>query len=332
MLVSIIVPVYNSEDYLDECIKSITNQTYLNWELVLVNDGSTDNSEVICCSYANSYPNISYYKKDNGGVSSARNYGIEHAKGDFITFVDSDDYLDRNCLRFLTDHLCSSEVSMVVGGLKYHSTNGKEELVRFRLQSGSYSVQSVYKALIDDGSLSGFTFHSSCAILYNLNYIKEKQIRFNEQLKFNEDGLFTTEYCLKNSHSRICVDFSQGIYIYRYNAESASKNIDIDRYIRDMQSIERILCNYTIENINEQLLYRKVTVVIDLFGIYRRQGSLTYRFVKQSLRNDEIELGIRLLPINQQRFSKKMLCMLLKKRRFLLVYILFQLHGLYNRN
>ena len=93
--VSVIVPVYNVEAYLDKCLNSLVNQTLKEIEIIVVNDGSKDNSEKIIEKYKEKYPEkIKYYKKENGGLSSARNYGLKYAIGEYVAFVDSDDYVD----------------------------------------------------------------------------------------------------------------------------------------------------------------------------------------------------------------------------------------------
>ena len=102
MLISVIIPVYNVEDYLHYAIESLVKQTYENFEIILVNDGSTDKSGELCDSYAQSYANVSVYHKENVGLSDARNYGIKKAKGDFITFLDPDDYLEEYSLELLS--------------------------------------------------------------------------------------------------------------------------------------------------------------------------------------------------------------------------------------
>ena len=94
-LVSIIVPVYNIEKYLEQCINSLINQTYSNIEIILVNDGSNDRSSNICERYEKKIDNIMLLNKPNGGLSDARNYGISAAKGEYIVFVDGDDYVDK---------------------------------------------------------------------------------------------------------------------------------------------------------------------------------------------------------------------------------------------
>ena len=92
--VSVIVPVYNVEKYIKKCLESLVNQTLRDIEIIVVNDGSQDKSKEIIAEYVRKYPNIVYVEKENGGLSDARNYGMKYAKGDYIAFVDSDDYVD----------------------------------------------------------------------------------------------------------------------------------------------------------------------------------------------------------------------------------------------
>lgn len=97
-MISIIVPVYQAELTLSRCIESITGQSYLNWELLLINDGSSDSSGEICNKYSEKDPRIKVYHKINGGVSSARNLGLDKASGEFVTFIDSDDWIEPHTL------------------------------------------------------------------------------------------------------------------------------------------------------------------------------------------------------------------------------------------
>ena len=104
MKFSIIVPVYNVEKYLEKCLESILNQTFKDFEAIIVNDGSTDNSQEIIDKYVNKDQKIfKSFKKENGGLSDARNFGIERAKGEYIVFLDSDDYIDENLLNTLNN-------------------------------------------------------------------------------------------------------------------------------------------------------------------------------------------------------------------------------------
>ena len=116
-MVSVIVPVYNVEEYVEHCIQSVVSQTYTNWELILVDDGSDDASGKICEDYAGKYDNISYYRIDHSGVSAARNHGMEYAKGEFFLFADSDDWLADNMLETLLKE--GDGADMTVCGVYY---------------------------------------------------------------------------------------------------------------------------------------------------------------------------------------------------------------------
>lgn len=116
--ISVIVPVYKAEQYLDRCVKSILEQTYQNFELILVDDGSPDNSPSLCDEWAKNDNHIYVIHKENGGASSARNAGLKIAKGNWIAFADSDDWLDRTALKTLYDLANQYNVPMAIGGMR----------------------------------------------------------------------------------------------------------------------------------------------------------------------------------------------------------------------
>ena len=119
-LISVIVPIYNVEPYLDRCVGSLVRQTYDNLEILLVDDGSTDNSGVLAEDWGRKDSRITVYHKKNGGLSDARNYGIDRAKGRYLSFVDSDDFVDEAFLQVLYDMLICAEAQMsVVGFLRF---------------------------------------------------------------------------------------------------------------------------------------------------------------------------------------------------------------------
>ena len=147
-LISIIVPVYNVEEYLKQCLDSILDQTYRNWELILVNDGSTDSSGLICQEYAEKDARIRYYEKENGGLSDARNYGIEQAQGEYLTFVDSDDFLDASHLNVLYNALVNNDVDISIANY----TNYQTSTATFYLHTFGDYYEKIYTSeeLIDD--------------------------------------------------------------------------------------------------------------------------------------------------------------------------------------
>ncbi|HFI0131604.1 TPA: glycosyltransferase family 2 protein [Streptococcus suis] len=131
-LVSIIVPIYNVEKFLPRCIESICNQTYENIEILLINDGSTDESEQICVDFMARDPRIRYFLKENGGLSDARNYGIERACGNYLAFIDSDDFVESDFILRLYDALVQQNASVAIAGFSKVDENGtilkKEQL------------------------------------------------------------------------------------------------------------------------------------------------------------------------------------------------------------
>ena len=124
--VSVIVPVYNVEKYLDRCLDSLVNQTLKEIEVIIVNDGSPDNSQKIIDKYAKKYKNIKAYKKENGGLSDARNYGIKKANGKYIAFVDSDDYVSTNMYELMYNKAMQANFDMVVCNINYVYENNNK--------------------------------------------------------------------------------------------------------------------------------------------------------------------------------------------------------------
>lgn len=126
-LLSIVIPVYNVENYLDRCIESVVNQTYKTTEIIIVDDGSLDSSSLICDNWGKKDSRIRVFHKNNGGLSDARNYGIEVAKGDYIAFVDSDDFLEKNMYSMMIEALERTNSDIATCG-RYFFKNGEKKL------------------------------------------------------------------------------------------------------------------------------------------------------------------------------------------------------------
>lgn len=171
--ISVIVPVYKSEKYLDRCVQSILNQTYQDFELILVDDGSPDNSPLLCDKWAENDSRVYVIHKENGGASSARNAGLKIAKGNWIAFADSDDWLDRTALKTLYDLANQYNVPMAIGGMRVvqeytdAQTVAKQETVvlsradlmsRFFRLNGEPDTHSVCATLIRRDILEAYHF------------------------------------------------------------------------------------------------------------------------------------------------------------------------------
>ncbi len=188
---SVVIPIYNAEKFIEKCVESIIKQTYIDWELLLINDGSTDKSLDICQRYAEQDLRIVCINKQNGGVSSARNVGIEVAKGKFITFVDADDWLEAD---HFTHIMCVSEdMDLVVNGHKEINTNS---VVEKRITGKNFYTLDELKADYDrlyPLSLINFPWSKR----FKCELIKNQ--RFDEKVKLGEDYLFNMQYLSKCS-------------------------------------------------------------------------------------------------------------------------------------
>lgn len=182
-IISIIIPVYNTIDYLERCINSIINQSYKKWELILVDDGSNDGSQNLCDLYSGKDDRIRTIHQPNGGVSSARNLGLKNALGKWITFIDSDDYIDKD---FLHDLIYYSEhVDLVVSGYKLINNNN---VISKGYVIGEYDLEGSFLA-------QGRVWCSSvCFKLINRNIITKYNLHFDENVFIAEDLLFMVQY------------------------------------------------------------------------------------------------------------------------------------------
>ncbi|MBR6757368.1 MAG: glycosyltransferase family 2 protein [Bacteroidaceae bacterium] len=216
--VSIIVPVYNAENYIVQCLDSILNQTFQDFEVIIVDDGSTDNSAKICNKYAEQDHRIILIKKSNGGVSAARNIAISQASGEWITFLDADDMLFPDCL----------EQCVSIMEIK------KLDLLQFSL-SRTYD-RSINNALPPD--IHVYNSSDFFSVMHNVSaggsFIKlstllDNNIRFNETIKLAEDQLFILNV-IKNSN-RISI-IPSVLYYYRLNENSATHTSREDDVLR----------------------------------------------------------------------------------------------------
>ncbi len=211
-LVSIIVPVYNVEEYLPDCIESIINQIYKNIEIILIDDGSPDNSGLICDEYAKKDDRIKVIHKVNEGVSTGRNKGIEAAKGEFIVFVDSDDFLNPDSIEILVNKQAKNDFDFVCGKLK-RITNEKSEVPD--IITGEYFNENVFESIFD--ILEVYGIMGPCAKLFKTGIIKENELHFMEDVTFGEDSIFVLEYIEKSKSVAIINNV-----VYNYNCMNES--------------------------------------------------------------------------------------------------------------
>ncbi len=203
--ISIVMPFYNSESYIEEAIESVINQTigFENIQLILVNDGSNDNSEKICLKYKNIYNNIIYIKQENGGVSSARNKGLEYVEGKYTNFIDSDDKWDKNALLKLYNFMEENylEVDFASARIKNFEANEDYHYLDYKF----YNTRVI--DIMEEPEM--IIFHVA-STLFKTEIVKN--MRFDTKIKIGEDAVFTNIILLNKLKYGVV---REAIYNYR---------------------------------------------------------------------------------------------------------------------
>jgi glycosyltransferase involved in cell wall biosynthesis len=219
MKISVIVPIYNTEQYLSRCLDSIISQSFTDFELLLIDDGSTDGSGLICDSYADRDRRIRVFHKQNGGVSSARNLGIDKAQGEWLYFVDSDDELLPGGLSTLVDNI-SDDVDVTMGGFESidelgNVTREATKSVNLRL-SRKESVITLYRG---QGCCGYFFLGYTWQRLFRKSLVDRFSLRFDTSIAVKEDTLFVMQYVRRSNG--ITQFATQPIYRYCQRPNSA---------------------------------------------------------------------------------------------------------------
>lgn len=234
--VSLIIPIYNSSKYLNRCLNSVINQTYPFLEIICINDGSTDNSTEILNKYARDDNRISVINIENKGVSNARNIGIKEAKGRYIAFLDSDDYLEQNCIEILVSDIRLYGVDVVRGN--YNIVNNKE--IRIGENNFDNKSEICSSKLIKDEILKGEKNAFVWLLLCKTELIKN--IKFNNKLSLMEDVIFYME--LLNKIDKIFLE-RKCLYNYVINFNSITRDSErIEKNIKEVQIFNKEIKRY----------------------------------------------------------------------------------------
>lgn len=223
MKFSVIVPVYNVEKYLSKCLDSIVNQTYQEFEVLVVNDGTEDNSQLIIDEYVKKYPDkIRSFVKENGGLSDARNYGVQHAKGDYIVYVDSDDFIGEKLLEKLNNEIEKVHDVDVIGYNFVSVDKDYNEIEKIRKPTFSdlNGEQAITKII-----LSKTFFEPAWGFAYNKKYWNENGFRYAKGLYHEDLGL--TPIVIAKASKVSCIDYD-GYYYYQSD-NSIIRNCSIEK-------------------------------------------------------------------------------------------------------
>lgn len=282
-LISVIVPVYNCEKYIEICIKSVLQQTYTNLELVLVDDGSTDGSGDVCDQYAVQDTRVKVIHKENGGVSSARNRGIEDAIGDWYSFVDADDFLDKDMYAVLMAFQGRTKAEIVQCG--YRRVENGQEL--YSADSGQEYVLETEVALkyLIEGSLFSNALWTK---LFSKKVIEG--IWFDENLKINEDVLFNFN-AFTRSKKIAYVDKAK--YNYVVHNSSTCFTIENEKKLVDVCTVSK----YMLQHLeNSKIVGTARTRYVQMLILYFR-----YCYERDGYKNQTREIA---KEIRKQVFNK----------------------------
>lgn len=253
-LVSIIVPIYNTEKYLQKCIDSLESQTYPNIEIILVNDGSTDRSLWICMENAKRFDNIRVFSQNNSGVSAARNRGIKESRGKYVIFVDSDDELLLDAIEMMHRMITQREADVVSAGMASGEIlmDGRE--YKSEIFSGE---QTIALALAEVSP-------SACAKLFKSESIRG--IWFEEDRKINEDGFFVFECYLRQLR---VIKTDKVVYMYRKRIGSASRSAFSEKYLDMFYFLEKkkTLINEYYPRLCEKLLLLEIRTHLNMLQL-----------------------------------------------------------------
>lgn len=260
MILSVIIPVYNSERYLPECLDSLRNQTFQDLEFICVDDGSTDNSGAICEQYAAMDKRFSVIHQANGGAAAARNRGLDLAQGKFIAFMDSDDFLEPDAYERTIAKFTSDEIDIVQFLFRMFDDHGS-------IQCGFPTIKQINTTFQDRLNCILSTKHISCNKIYRRSFLLHNKIRYPEGYWY-EDVPFTHQCAFL---ARRIDAYSDLLYHYRIghgistNKDSSSKAIE---YIRTYELMYHLMLQYNLDKDQKEFYERERLSVFR--SVYRR--------------------------------------------------------------
>ena len=242
MKVSVVVPVYNTEKFLGKCLDSILDNTFSDYEVLIINDGSTDGSKKVAREYVKKDKRIHLYNVEHLGVSNARNVGIEKAKGDYISFVDSDDTIEKSFLSSLYEYAVKHDLDWVYCGWTTRSDSSKEIYTQDYFRETFYvkgqearklAVDSVFKT--ENGTRFYSSLTSSCMCIFRRKILIDNNLRYNTDITFGEDMCFNYERAhYVNSFGYVC-GYLYNIFIH----STSSSYVQLGQLENNVNTLQR---------------------------------------------------------------------------------------------
>ena len=346
--ISVIIPVYNVEDYLQKCIDSVINQTYKNIEVILVNDGSSDNSPQICDDYAEMDKRILVIHKENGGISSARNTGIKKAQCEFILFVDSDDWIELNTCEVAIDLVKNNSVDVVlwpfIRELSHQSKKKsifEDKLAEFHVEEAQQILYRRMIGLLDHELAAPENADAIVTVwgkLYNANIIKKHNIKFidTKLIGSSEDALFNLEV-FQFVKKAIYIDR----YLYHYRKDNGSsftkqyrpKLYEQWNYLFDL--MQQHIVENRLGKVYKQALNNRVAMSIIGLGFNELNSKdsiyVKIKRIKSIIASEHYRNAYKMFELKYLPFHWKVFFLFAKMNQATAIYTLLQIIGILRR-
>jgi len=330
-LISVIVPVYNVEKYIRKCIDSIIGQTYKNLEIIVVDDGSLDESGKICDEYAKKDNRIKVIHKENSGVSSARNIGIENSTGKWIAFVDSDDWIEKKYFEELLKVAVENDAEVVLCGYNRITVNKIEKIYN----SGELIEDTSREFLIK--TLNPQTGYGFCHMkLYKKSIIKNNL--FDITLKVGEDALFNEKIAL--NITKACF-LEKSLYNYRINSNSVVRKFDEEYAIKYLNSMQNNKCylmqmyqddNEILQNYYNFVAFHVLLIAVNYCYNYLNKEKNSKKCLKKICNYNDFKEGIKKSNYNNLSITRKITLFTIKYKLFFITGLICKYRNKQNNN
>ena len=330
-MVSIIIPVYNVEKYLEKCLESVIHQTYKGIEIILVDDGSTDRSGVICDEYAQEDQRIRVIHQTNAGVSAARNTGLDTAKGEWILFVDSDDWIHTElleiCFKYLTEKTDICFFGFREVEKESTETTIEKVVVKQILEKDFLGLQYRIFNRDREACCSQIVKLSSPCKIFRKKMLNDNKLRFPEQLVNGEDGVFNL-YAYQYAKEAICIE--NPLYFYRIRSDSVTnkytENIEKD-FANLHKAHHRFIEETQNRNLFKDVLRERLIWSFSFFCILKYchpDNPNSYAIRKKQFLSEycHYEQAIQNVSLKNFGLRKKIIFFAIKRRWFLIVTLL----------
>lgn len=341
-LVTLVVPIYNTERYLDRCVNSLVNQTYKEIEILLIDDGSCDTSPMICDNWAKADSRIRVIHKQNEGLGNTRNVGINQASGSYVCFCDSDDYLDLNTIESVVCAAQNEQAEVVIYGINTVANNGEiknsfiphDTIKTFRNEQVLTEFFPEYIAPDPLGDGKRLYYMSPCLILYSMDMLKDSEWSFVSERDIISEDVYSLLSLFKYIKSVTIV--SKALYFYCVNETSLSRSYREDRY--DQIKHFYLECVKLCERLNYggEILHRVSKPYLD-FVIsalkqefeFNKNSKKRYQSLKNIIDDDVLQNVLHENKSDNVKLTKKIIFYAMRKKWYFLCILILKIKGYY---